>query len=261
MSDTFVIHDRILDPFCGQLFDYNTRYSNHAMERELNKYLNIFENNSVLEGLKVTSYSATTSAFTITVSPGRLVHDQTLFKIPNSTDITFELFNHHDIMNVSVPDQYFEISGDYTTKFKQFLNFSITDSTGNNDNNWVVYTSEYHVDTNRTRIFVATPIYNSAINGRIGYRFAYDTNLSGKLLLYTNYKFTNSPINQPLSLCVSCMKNDGTIFGGWSHDTNKILLSVFTFETTYTEIITSTFAKVEQLDPILIDSRHYVPYN
>jgi len=72
-----------LDPYRGTLFEYNNVDSRVYLSRSINSLLNIYGQDVVVDGFKVTSFSYAANALHVTFSSGVAIVDQTLVETPN----------------------------------------------------------------------------------------------------------------------------------------------------------------------------------
>ncbi len=228
MAEYYEIHDRVLDPFGKEMFDYGTRYSQHFLSRQVNRLLGVIENDVIVRGMDVSQGSVPNYGFQVSVDAGQVVHDQMYFVLPDPTVIEFSLYTRLGINGVNTTDNWFSVSGDMRTIFPQFTSFAVEGSTGNNDINWVVHHTEY--TGGNTRIYVASNISNSTANGTIIRRNVEDTmNETARLICYTKFQYLKTPDtgDNKLQICLDYMALDGTIANGWDPNQNRILLAVF----------------------------------
>lgn len=241
MASYSEIHDRVLDPYNKQMLGENTRFSQHVFSRELNRFLSVSKDNCVLRGCEVIDYSADTSSFQVQIDSGDLMCDNVYFQISDPTTITFDLYKHYSIVGVNQTYDYFVVSGNVSSLFKEFHEFAVIGSTGNDGYSWIVSKTEYINGTNRTNIFVSTDIPSAVADGSITYRVVDDSNTTAKLLCFTKFKYLTTSSEYELQFCLDYMSNDGAIAHGWS-DENRLILGIFDLEknATDTEIVSFT---------------------
>jgi len=71
-----------LNPYQGTLFEYNNVDSRVYLSRSINSLLNVYGQDVVIDGFKVTSFSYATNSLHVTLSAGIAVADQTLVETP-----------------------------------------------------------------------------------------------------------------------------------------------------------------------------------
>ena len=259
--DYYEIHDRVLDPYGKKMFDYDTRYSQHFLSREINRLFGIIGNDLIVRGSEVLDYSADISSFSVTINPSQYIHDQIFFILPETTTINFQLYERININGVDTSNNWFRIEGDYRSAFPQFTSFAVENSSGNDDINWVVHHTEYI--SGNTVIYVASNISNSTVNGRIVRRCVDDINNDqARLICYTKFQYLKTPDTKTnkMNLCLDYIDLNGEAFNGWNASQNRILLGVFDIQrnTDNTEIIPSSFKLWDSLDYIASSGEHNI---
>lgn len=229
MASIIEINSRVLDPFNKTVFANDTRFSQNFLTKELNQLSGVVDNDSILSYIEITDYWSDESNFYVEIGPGHLIQDKVHFEVSGTTQVVFQLYEHMTIVGVDQTDDFFTVSGNVIEKFLIDVSFAVIDSTGNDDDDWVVLKAEYDDGLDQTNIYVTSPIPDPTIDGEIVYRVVVDSNTTAKLLCFTRFQYlsTSTDNNVILQFCLDYMKDDGTVVHGWSEDKNRTLLGVF----------------------------------
>lgn len=118
-----------IDPYNGRLFDFNKHQSRVYLGRSINQLLNVFGDNCIIDGLKVTSVyleekqlsDRTIDNLIVNISPGKVVIDTTLIEFPNpillEADVT-ALDDKSGFFVVSISYNYLQDTFDNKAKFR-----------------------------------------------------------------------------------------------------------------------------------------------
>lgn len=87
-----------INPYDSRVFDFNTVDARVYLSRTINSLLKAVGQDCILDGLTVTSatYSLTGDTITVTLSPGRVIIDETLVSFPSSTTLDIDVTDYQD---------------------------------------------------------------------------------------------------------------------------------------------------------------------
>jgi len=170
-------------------------YSHILRAIEANKLTNVFKNDSIIEGLNIINISLINNNNTITfsLSPGRIIQDNTLINILETVTISIDIFNEYNILNTNIEQNYFEIDGDVTDKFSKNKQFGLYEASylDLNHSNWVVKDIEFQ--NNKTKIYPVNPImYDDTSGIIINDNFSNLSSVYGTILIMSKYRFHES---------------------------------------------------------------------
>jgi hypothetical protein len=260
-----------IDPYGSQpyhstsskkIFKENNLRSGVIHSNYLNKLTNIFEDNSILKGLKLTNVyrSQNNRRINFIFSQGKLIQDSTLVDITQSATVYVDVFSTYTITGISTSTNYFEISGNHVENFPINKTFAIFNSNESSYNhlNWTCINSEY-VSGNKTRVYTSSSLTVNDVSGQIVNNNFPDINdsLYGTIILTTNYKFIRYLEDNDLEIVPVYMTSDNKYFPEFDINSNQIILSVITIEKDLTNYIVLPTAYEIKDVPIWIYGTEY----
>lgn len=278
-------HDKILDPFDSDFYREvmkdgqktlinDSKYSNIILARESSRLLEILENDSVVnKGLRLLSSSVTDNRkINVQLSAGRILQDYRLIDVYEDVNLDLYIYTHHNIVNVNVANNWFEISGSYLDYFPVSSVFAVTDSTANDKLDYSVFNVQYDIgDNNRTRITVSTGISDATIDGKIVCRrFPDNFENYGRVIVSTQFDYIDSVASGSniLKMRLDYLDRDNNISSSFSLYENKIILTMLEFERNGTTgvaddtaIADSTLKEINFYDTVTIEGGSYQIYN
>lgn len=180
------------DKSSKSIFKEQNYFSHIIRAIDANQLTKVYQNDSIIYGLEVTNTSLSNNQRTvdITLSPGRIIQDNTLIDIFESITMSVEVFSNYDILETNQTENYFKISGNQLHNFpedKQFAVFYSTNDTSINHYNWVVKLAV--LDNDNTKIYTHQNISTDDNTGMLITNNFEDSGENGTILLTSKYQF------------------------------------------------------------------------
>jgi hypothetical protein len=118
-----------IDPYNGRLFDFNKHQSRVYLGRSINQLLNVFGDNCIIDGLKITAVdleekqlnNQIINNLVVNISPGKAIIDTTLIEFPNPILLEADVTSVDDSTGyfiVSIAYNYLQDTFNNKAKFK-----------------------------------------------------------------------------------------------------------------------------------------------
>lgn len=187
------------DKSSKSIFKEQNFYSHIIKSVNINELTKVFRNDSIIEGMELNNIHLSNNNRTINLSltPGRIIQDNTLIDILENVFISLDIFSEYDIINVDTDNNYFEVDNDQTNNFPEYKQFAIFDSNTSsfNHKNWIVWKSFF--ENGKTKIFPSQEIIHNDNSGII-VNDNFPKSKNGTILIMSKYQFQESLHNQPV---------------------------------------------------------------
>jgi hypothetical protein len=244
------------------MFKENNLHSNIIKSVDINQLTNIFENDSIINGLELEYVNLSNNNRTMNfgLSNGRIIQDQSIIEILENINLSIDIFSQYNISEANTTDNYFKISGDQTNNFSEGNTFGIFNSTisGNNHLNWSVDHTEYDGST-YTKIYVDQNISSDNTSGLIvNNNFSGE---SGQVVLMSKYKFYET-LEDNLVEFISIYKNStNNIYPTFDSNIYRMVYAAFDIQKDNTSYEIISYDRLEDYTSIVLDNLNYVVRN
>ena len=209
------------------LFKEQHLHSNVLNSYNVNQLSNIFNNDSVIDGLDLTNIYLTNNNRTInfTLSKGRLIQDNTLVDILQDINIKIDVFSQYSINQANISNNYFRVSGNQVLNFypgKQFAIFNSTNSAYNHKN-WIANYSE--LDGNFTRIYTHNNIDVNNTTGQI-INHNFQNSPHGTVVIMSKFKYQDTITNNDIIFTPIFITNDLKYYPHFDPNLHRILYGI-----------------------------------
>jgi len=173
------------------IFKEQNLHSNIINTDDINDLTNIFKDDSIIYGLEPTISILEDKTISVSLSPGRIIQDNTLIDIKQQINISLDVISIYNIISSNSSNNYFKISGNQINNFKIGKQFTIQNSSKSsfNHNYWVVKDVELVDD--HTFIYTSQNISDDITTGQI-VNDNFPSISNGTILIMSKYQFSKS---------------------------------------------------------------------
>lgn len=245
-------------PSSKSIFKDRNLHSNLIRSINVNKLTNVFNNDTVISGLKLTNeyLSNNNRTFNFKLSPGRIIQDNTLIDILEPVNLSIDVFSEYNILTTNNSSNYFEVLGNQTNNFPTNKQFSIFNSntTSFNHSNWVVQSSKYSPTGNKTRVYTIQSVTQNDVSGQIvNDNFPNsDDSIEGTIILASKYKFIETLDTNRVEFMPIYINKDNQYFPEFDKNTFRIIYSVIEIDKNLEDfkIVPDTYMKLGDMSTI-----------
>lgn len=173
------------------IFKDQNLHSNIIRAVNVNELTNLFENDSIIYGLEITDVSLKNQrSIEITLSPGRIIQDNTLIDVHEEVNLSIDVISTYDIIESNKEQNYFVIAGDQTKNFTNSKQFTIQNSNYEDYNHGYWITQKVELNEENTIVYPSQNISENNVSGQIvNDNFP---NNRGTILIFSKYIFYES---------------------------------------------------------------------
>jgi len=244
------------------VFKENNLHSHLINAVDVNQLTNIFNDDSILNGLELgTTYLSNSSrTLNFTLTSGRIIQDRSIIEILEDVHLSIDIFSEYIIQEANITDNYFKVSGDQTDNFPSGNTFGIFNSeiSGNNHVYWSVDRTEYDGSL-YTKIYVHQTISSDNSSGVIvNNNFPGET---GQVLLMSNYKFYETLDENPIEFIPLYKTPGNIIYPTLDSNLYRILYSVYNIQKNDTTYVINSFDSIDEYTSVVLGNTNYIIRN
>jgi len=244
------------------IFKENNLYSHLINSVDVNELTNVFDNDSILNGLELSASYLSNSNRTLnfSLSSGRIIQDRSIIEILESVNVSIDIFSEYIIQEANTSDNYFKVSGDQTSNFSAGKTFGIFGSTisGNNHINWSISRTEYDGSL-YTKIYVDQNVSSTNTSGKlINNNFPGET---GQVILMSNYKFYETLDANPIEFIPIYKTPSNTIYPPFDPNLYRIVYAVSNIQKDENEYVINSFDGVDDYTSVVVGDSNYIVHN
>ncbi len=243
------------------IFKENNLHSNLIKSVDVNQLTNIFDNDSILNGMELDSVTLSNNdrSLNFVLLKGRIIQDRSIIEILEDINLSIDIFSQYNIIESNISEHYFKILGNQTINFSNGKTFGIFNSeiSENNHLNWSVDHTEYDGNT-YTKIYTHQNISSTNTTGLlVNNNFSGE---SGQVILMSKYKYYET-LEDNLVEFIPLYKFNNLIYPTFDSNLYRMIYGVINIEKDNTICQITDFNLNDKYTSIVLEDSHYINRN